>query len=130
MEVGDQSLRKLAGRDTFALRAHNDLVVDIGEIDDMPNFIADVLEIAPDHVEDDGRHRMADVRVVIRRDSADVHAHHAGFDRLERLDFPRKGAVELQAVSHFRNQSSDSLLLAEARAAACASPLRVLRFAA
>ena len=63
----------------------DDLVVHIGKIGDVGDLVAAEREIAAHHVEDDGGHGMAHVRVGIDGRSAHVHADFALLDRLKRL---------------------------------------------
>ncbi len=47
----------------FALRPDDDLVVDVGEVDDVPDRVASDVRGSADHVEDDRRHCVANVRL-------------------------------------------------------------------
>ena len=85
LELRDQALREPAGIHSQLLGARDDLVVDVGVVDDVPHGVAAPLEVAPDDVEDDGGHRVADVRAIVDGDAADVDANAARLDRLERL---------------------------------------------
>ncbi len=67
------------------LRLIDDLVVDVGDVNDQGDFISEVSEISLDGIEDDGADHVADVAGFVDRRPADVHADFAGPDRLERL---------------------------------------------
>ena len=71
--------------------AVDDFVVDIGEIGHVGDLVSQVLEVAPNHVEDNCAHCVADVGIGIDRGSADIHAHTPLLQRLERLDFAAEG---------------------------------------
>ena len=57
------------------LRAVDHLVVDVGEVLDVPHLVAPVLQIPAHHVEDDAPQRVPDVRRRVGSDAADVHLH-------------------------------------------------------
>ncbi len=61
----------------------DDLVIDVSEVGGIEYFITAEDEIAAYHVEDHGRHGMANMGVGINRRTADVHAHLARFHRHE-----------------------------------------------
>ena len=60
-------------RDAFAVGGVDDLVVDVGEVLDVRDFIAQVFQIAFDDVPCDERTGIAHVGMIVRRDSADIH---------------------------------------------------------
>ena len=57
----------------------------IGDVAHIAHLVADVLQVAEEHVEGDGGARVAQMRVAIDGGSADIHAHVGGVDRLEPL---------------------------------------------
>jgi hypothetical protein len=61
----------------------DDLIVHIGEVHDVANFVPAIFQIATDEVEYDRRHRMAHVRVGVHRGTADIHPHLARFKGFE-----------------------------------------------
>ena len=70
------------GRSVF-LSLHDQLVVDVGDVDHPGHLVAEVDEVALDRVEDDRTDHVADVAGRVDRRPADVHADLAGMDRLE-----------------------------------------------
>ena len=53
------------------------LVVYVGEVFDKLDGVATELEVAPEHIEDDGTHGVSDVGLGVGREAADVHPNHA-----------------------------------------------------
>ena len=53
--------------------AVDNLIVDIGDVLHVLHLIAAKLEVAPDDIEDDVAHGVADVGVVVGGNAADVH---------------------------------------------------------
>ena len=72
------------GRPVF-LGLHDQLVVDVGDVDHPRHLVAEVDEVPLDRVEDHRADHVADVAGRIDRRPADVHADLAGLDRLEGL---------------------------------------------
>ena len=60
-------------RDAFAVGSVDDLIVDVGEVLDVRDFIAQVFQIALDDVPRDERTGIAHVGMVVRRNAADIH---------------------------------------------------------
>ena len=58
-------------------------VAHVGDVADVAHLVADMLQVAEQKVEGDGRPRMSKMCVAIDRWSADVHAHAALNNRLE-----------------------------------------------
>ena len=58
-------------------------VAHIGDVAHIAHLVAQLLQVAEQHVEGDGRTGVAQVRVAIDRGAADVHPHLSGFDRYE-----------------------------------------------
>ena len=71
-----------------------DLVIDIGNIPDISYLVAQVPEVADNHVEADKGPSVPDVAVVIDGYAADVHSDFPGLDGLELFLFPCKGIVD------------------------------------
>ncbi len=74
----------------------DDLIVHIREVHDVTHVVAAVFQVAPDHVEDDRRHGVPDVRVGIDGRTAHVHLDHVRFERLEFFFFMGKGVIDAQ----------------------------------
>jgi hypothetical protein len=53
-----------------------------------------MLQVAPDDIENDDRHRMPDVGIVVNGRTADVHPDQAGLEGLERFLCSGKGVVD------------------------------------
>ena len=87
-------------RRAFALRGRDRTVVDVGDVLDERHAVAvtRVLQIAPQHVEEQERARMTEVPLGGRRQTADVHAHVIRFERREL--FERVGAGVIQPERH------------------------------
>src|SRR5215207_2794800 len=91
----DEALRQRLRLDTLGMGAIDDLVVDVGEVLDVPHLVAAMLEVAADHVERHQGHSMADMCAVVGRHPADVHADLPWLDRSQRLLAPRKRVVDM-----------------------------------
>ena len=98
-------LRQLRDRDPLLRRPGDQFVVDIGEVIDEPNPSAPPLEESAQGVEDDDRHRMAQVRIVVRGNPADVHRNRI-IDRLKRLLATRQRVVQLHGPTPFNQETS------------------------
>ncbi len=75
--------------------AGDHLVVDIGEVHDVVYGETAMLQVAADHIEDNRRHGVAYVGVVVGGNAADVHTHKAGLKRLEGLGLTAEAVVKL-----------------------------------
>jgi hypothetical protein len=73
----------------------DDAVVDVGEVHDVMHFEAAELEEAAENVLKDEGAVIADVRVVVDRGAASVHADFAGLLRDEGLGLAGEGVVEV-----------------------------------
>src|SRR6185503_20396955 len=85
-----------ADLDLFLFRGGVDLVVDVRDVARVGQVVR-AAQQPLQHVEDDGRPRVADVRVVVNGGAADVHRHafRVGLDgRLEWLARPRQRVME------------------------------------
>jgi len=93
---------RLLGR-AFFRGACDDLVVDVGEVLDVEDVIAEVLEIAADHVEGHRGPAVPEVAAVVHGRPADVHSHPPLFYGRERLFPVAERVVDHQLVG-FRMQ--------------------------
>src|SRR5690606_16472693 len=84
--------------DALGVGPVDDLVIDIGEVLDVVDLVASMLEVASDHVEQDVRHDVPDVRRLVYRDAADIHADLTGLDCLEGLDRSGESVVDRDVV--------------------------------
>ena len=72
------------------------LVVDVGDVDDPGHLVAEVGEVALDGVEDDRADHVADVAGLVDRRPADVHADLAGLDVWNGSFLPGQRVVDAQ----------------------------------
>ena len=77
----------------------DDLVVHVGEIGDVVDFVALVFQVAPHRIKEDHGAGIADMDQVVDRGAADVHPHLSGFDRYEFLLGPAQSVIDLHAPS-------------------------------
>jgi hypothetical protein len=89
-------LGELADGHAALERAADDLVVDVGDVADVGDLVAQRLQPAVDDVEGQLRARVAHVAQVVDRDAADVHAHMARLDRLEFFCLAGQRVVDAQ----------------------------------
>ena len=75
-----------------------DFVVDVGEVTREFQFVA-AAQHARQQIEDHGRPRIADVRIVVNRGAAQVHRHVAVYEGLEGDFSSQSGIVELDRHS-------------------------------
>ena len=87
-------LSQLRHRDPLLRRPSDQLVVHIREVVDQPDPPAAPLQKAAERVENDDRHRVAQVSIVVRGDPADVHGNRI-VKRLKRLFPARQRVVQL-----------------------------------
>jgi hypothetical protein len=85
-----------------------DLVVDVGDVAHVVDMIGavEVPQQPEQHVEDDRRPRVADMRIVVNRRAADIHAHIVGVDRDEILLRACQRVVKSQAFVSFRRHKN------------------------
>ena len=76
--LGDKSLGQLLYAGPRLGGPLDDLIVQVGEVLDVPNAVIEVFQITAYHIEDDVAHGVADVRRGVGGDAAHVHAHLAG----------------------------------------------------
>ena len=72
----------------------NDLVVDVGDVHDVTDIHADLLQVAAQHVDVDEGAEVADVAVVVDGGSAGVHAEVSAVAGQEGFDAPCEGIEE------------------------------------
>jgi hypothetical protein len=77
----------------------NDLVVDIGDVLNVANFISQILKVATYNIEDDEGTRIANVKVILNRWSAGIELKLAFLQRDEILFTSGFGIIELHAFS-------------------------------
>ena len=96
----------------FLRRARVDLVVNVGDVAHIGDVVGaiEVPQQPKQHVEHDHRPRIADVREVVDRRTADIHAHIRRIERLEHPLVARQRIVEFQV--HRRIKVRASTLLA------------------
>ena len=95
-ERADVGFRQLDRRDAGLLGAGDDLVVDVGEVAHEGDVVAEEAQVAEHDVEGHQRARVADVRAVVDRHAADVHADFAGKQRDEFFEAAGQCVVEFQ----------------------------------
>ena len=85
MHVANEALSQIA--DFFALfyRPLDDLVINVGDVANIGDLIATGPQPALYSIEHNQHAGMADVAVVVDRHAADIHAHLARLDGLERF---------------------------------------------
>ena len=91
-------------RHAFFVGLADHLVVDIGEVLHKGHFIAPVLQIAPQHVEDNEGPGVADMKVIVYGGAAGVDSHLSLMNGLELFLFPGHAVVNL----HIRYSFSSS----------------------
>ena len=89
---------ELEVRDTELARLGQDRVVDVGDVADHAHLVPEILQAADQQVVGEVRRGVAEVRRVVRRDAAHVHAHR--LRRLERHD--RASCRVVQPDAHRR----------------------------
>jgi hypothetical protein len=72
------------------------LVIHIREVHHVAHLVAAVFQVAPDYVEDDGRHGVPNVCIGIDRRAADVHLDHVWLEGLEFFFLVGEGIVDAQ----------------------------------
>ncbi|CAM5223283.1 hypothetical protein CDEF62S_04092 [Castellaniella defragrans] len=96
MHGGDEEFGQRANRHAALHRAADDLVVDVGDVAHILHLIARSPQPALHDIEAHQHARMAQVAEVIDRHAADIHAHHAWPNRLERRFLASQGVVDVQ----------------------------------
>ena len=64
----------------FFMRTIDDFIIDVGEVLNKGHIVADVFEIAAQHVEHDKGSGVADVKIIVDRRPAGVHFDLSRFD--------------------------------------------------
>ena len=86
LEAGQLGVRELQVVDAQLARLGKDRVVDVGDVAHHAHFVAELLQSPREEVIGDVRGRVPEVRRVVGRDAAYVHAHDGpGLERDERL---------------------------------------------
>jgi hypothetical protein len=93
---GDHLVGELADRDAALDRALDDLVLDVRDVADIRDLVAEHLQPAIDDVERHHHAGMAHVAQVIDRHAAHVHAHLARNDRNEFFGLAGESVEETQ----------------------------------
>ena len=93
-------IRNVFPCDAALVRRADNLVVHVREILDIAHLIAALRKEPPDHIPSHKRSRVADMRIVVRRDAADVNADLARFQRRKNLLLPRHRVVNLDFPCH------------------------------
>ncbi len=98
LEIRVGILGQLADRDAALGGARIDLVIDVGDVAHIFDVIGavEMAQQAEQHVEHDHRPRIADMREVVDRRPAHIHAHARGIDRGEHPFLARQRIVELE----------------------------------
>ena len=77
-------------------------VTHIGDVAHITHFVAEMTQIAEEDVEGDGRTRMAKMTVAIDGRAADIHAHPALMQGLEKLLGARQGVIDGKIVVYHK----------------------------
>ena len=98
LEIIEVVLRHLAGQ-LFDSRlplcgTHDQLVVDVGDVDHKLDGISQIREVPLHGIEDDRSHHVPDVRRFVNRRPAQVHPDVAGNDRLKFFFLTSKGVID------------------------------------
>ena len=88
-------------------RPGDDVVVDVGDVRHVTDLEAPELEVAAEHVEDEGEAAVAEVRDVVDGRATDVHRHAALLAQFEGADRARRRVVEAQH-SEYGNRTVDT----------------------
>ena len=90
-------LRVLLHGDAVAGGVADDLVVHVGDVHDVLQLEAALLQKAPQRVDDDEGAEVADVSVVVDRGTAGVHADQVVFQWMELFDLAGQSVEKLNA---------------------------------
>ena len=83
--VSGHRFGQVLDRRPVLLGLNDQLVVDVGDVDDPGDLIAKIDEVALDRIKDDRADHVPDVAFRVDGGAADVHSDLAGRDCLERL---------------------------------------------
>jgi hypothetical protein len=75
-------------------------VANIRNVPDIPDLVAQMLQISENQIKSNGRAGMTQVRVAINRGAANIHAGKGWVQGLEKLLLPGKGIVYRKFVFH------------------------------
>lgn len=95
-EEGDLSVSQVGPVDAVALSALEQRIVDIGDVLGVPNVDAAVAQRPADQVEGHIGRGVPQVRRVIRRNAADIHAGRRALS--DELETTRAGVMELERL--------------------------------
>ena len=87
--------------DAIARGIADDLVVHVGDVHDVLQLVAALLQEAPQRVDHDEGAEVADVAVVIHRGTAGVHADQVVFQWMKLLDLAGQGIEKLKRHEFF-----------------------------
>src|SRR5262249_25095716 len=94
--VGGDALGQLLPIDVLPGGLVDDLVIDVGDVDDEGHLVANVRQVAFDGIEDDRADHVADVAGFVDGRAAQVHADLAGPDGAELFLLPGQRVVDAQ----------------------------------
>src|SRR5262249_32720336 len=89
-------LGQLWDRRALLLCFEDELVVNVGDVDDQRHLVTEISQVTLDCIENHGADHMADMARLVHRWAADIHAHLARLDCLGRLPLPSQRVVNLQ----------------------------------
>ena len=72
----------------------------VGDVADVAHLVAQVLQVAEEEVEGDGRTGVAQVGITIDGGAADVHADASRRERLEEFLLPAQGVINKEWLFH------------------------------
>ena len=101
--------RVLLNADAIARGVADDLVVHVGDVHDMVNFVSALAQESAEEIDGDEGAEIADMAVVVNRRSAGVHADFVVAQRTELLDLRRHRVV--QAKGHRMRRKSELKIL-------------------
>ena len=92
---GDKAFGQLRHGNAFLVGAANHLIVDVGKVLHKRNLVPAGLKIAAQHIKNDKRARVADVKIVIHGGAADIHADFSGCYGYKFFLFPGHAVINL-----------------------------------
>ena len=95
--LGLEALGDLLHGGALFLSLFDELIVDVGDVGDVDDLVAAVLEVAAQGIEDDERAGVADVDIVVDGGAADVDAVLAGHLRHELFLLAGQGVEDLHS---------------------------------
>ncbi len=116
VDVFDHLLRVLVRGDPRLFGARNDLVVHVGIISRIRNFVALLFEKFTEHVVNERLKRVSDVRLARYGNAARVHLYFALFQRLKGFFSTGERVIDLHGRPPLGNRFSRSALPVQTRA--------------